>query len=283
MTLVVYVVTDEYVAVVSDRRVTSFVGGELISQEDTGMKTFLLGGQHLMGYTGVARFGSKSMEDWLVKPLSGVPTTEMPEAIRSAIQAVFAARTRLAVVPHVFCVAGFDVVPGSGGTTYRPVIRLISNCLSDSGALDYDIVRASFRIEEVHLGNRKQIIGAVGHRVPQELLRGLQRYVRIALKANPLDPELIYGQMVALVRQVAVASAGTVGESVLLTSLPRVVVPTQKWLLPVKKTGKLRSDSFAVAMLLRRNWSGPDDAEMYFPGMFYEDFHMTQAKLQRAK
>ena len=72
MTEIISVLTDEYVALVSDRRVTWSDG----RQEDTDTKTFNLFGQFLMGFTGLARIGGYRVERWVADILRDVPTEE---------------------------------------------------------------------------------------------------------------------------------------------------------------------------------------------------------------
>jgi 20S proteasome alpha/beta subunit len=62
VTLIVGVLTDQYVALMSDRRVTKRVGSRIVSQEDTDTKVVALGGQFLMGFTGLARIGGFRVE-----------------------------------------------------------------------------------------------------------------------------------------------------------------------------------------------------------------------------
>ena len=72
MTLIISVLTDEYVALVSDRRVTWSDG----RQVDTDTKTFNLYGEFLMGFTGLARIDGFRMERWVADALRSVPTDE---------------------------------------------------------------------------------------------------------------------------------------------------------------------------------------------------------------
>jgi len=45
----------------SDRRITTKVGIRIVSQEDTDTKAIALGGQFLMGFTGLARIDGLSV------------------------------------------------------------------------------------------------------------------------------------------------------------------------------------------------------------------------------
>lgn len=85
MTEIISILTDEYVALVSDRRVTWSDG----TQEDIDTKTFNLFGQFLMGFTGFARIGGFRMERWVADVLRGVPTEEYLNVLFREIGAIF--------------------------------------------------------------------------------------------------------------------------------------------------------------------------------------------------
>lgn len=54
MTLITFVLTDEYVVLASDRRITLARGTKVISQDDKAVKSVLLNGQLLLGFTPAA-------------------------------------------------------------------------------------------------------------------------------------------------------------------------------------------------------------------------------------
>lgn len=72
VTLIISVLTDEYVTLVSDRRIT----WSKDKKEDSDTKTFKLFGQFLMGFTGYSRINGIRMEQWVADVLRGVPTEE---------------------------------------------------------------------------------------------------------------------------------------------------------------------------------------------------------------
>lgn len=258
---------------------TVSLAGVPTSQEDTELKTFLLGGQYLMGYTGAARPGGLPRENWLVGPLEHRPLDDMPEAIRAAIEQEFRSRRELHGLAHTFVLVGLEAVPNSQPTDFRPVLQLISNCLTPTGDVDTSTVRPQFLIHTERLGNRRQLVGSVGHPVDDALMKLVEKHVRIARKAAPKDPELTYAPLVSALRIVAGVSSKWVGETVLLTSLPKAAVPTNGWLFPAKKEGKLASDANAVAMMLTENYVGPKSATMYCPAMYWEHSYATDIRL----
>lgn len=88
MTLIISVLTDQYVALVSDRRITTTGGGKPKRQEDSDIKTFNLYGQFIMGFTGLARIDGLRMEAWVSKVLTGVPAHEYFTVLRDEITGI---------------------------------------------------------------------------------------------------------------------------------------------------------------------------------------------------
>jgi hypothetical protein len=86
MTLITWAITPEYAVVVSDRRVTRMRGGRAVSFEDEAMKTFLLNGQLLMGYTGLAEVGGTPMDFWVAELLAGDDPLRWPEILCEGMQ-----------------------------------------------------------------------------------------------------------------------------------------------------------------------------------------------------
>jgi hypothetical protein len=57
VTLIVPFISEQFVAVASDRRITWLIGAAPARWEDTENKAIVLAGHFLMGYTGFARLG----------------------------------------------------------------------------------------------------------------------------------------------------------------------------------------------------------------------------------
>lgn len=127
MTLITFVVTSEYVVLASDRRQTTFVGGVPTTFEDVALKTFLLRGQLLMGYTGVAVLDGKPMEHWVADLLRGVRPNDVPATLRNAMQDYFARHPEVAGMPHHFRLAGFAYKPDRNPQTW-PIGYEVGNC-----------------------------------------------------------------------------------------------------------------------------------------------------------
>src|SRR5438034_6380312 len=72
VTLIVPYMSQEFVALVSDRRITWEIGGATQQWEDTENKAIVLASQFLMGYTGFARLGEVKTERWVADSLAGV-------------------------------------------------------------------------------------------------------------------------------------------------------------------------------------------------------------------
>jgi hypothetical protein len=113
VTEIISVLTDEYVALVSDRRVTKPDGG----QEDSDTKTFNLFGQFLMGFTGFARIGGFRMERWVADTLRGVPTEEYFNVLFRGISSVFDQLRRSERTPQAFLATDTPVSSLEAGFT----------------------------------------------------------------------------------------------------------------------------------------------------------------------
>jgi 20S proteasome alpha/beta subunit len=76
MTLILAVLTDQYVALASDRRVTDRENKRITRQEDKDTKTFNICGHFLMGFTGLARIDDHRIERWVADVLAGVDAND---------------------------------------------------------------------------------------------------------------------------------------------------------------------------------------------------------------
>ena len=274
MTLITFVVTSEYVVLASDRRQTTFVGGVPTKFEDVALKTFLLRGQLLMGYTGVAVLDGKPMEQWVAELLSGVRPNDIPATLRDAMQDHFARHPEAAKMPHHFRLAGYAYKPDRSPPTW-PIGYEVGNCLWEARGDRVQVTHVSsqFRVVANVFGNQQQVVGAVGSPYSLRSLRVLEGKVRTARRANALDPTLVFGPVVDFMRGTAKRSAGMVGETLLLTCLPRSVVPLNvpRWSVPLALTGIGSAKTEPFAMMLNE---GSSDLTTYLPAMIYPDFQV---------
>lgn len=275
MTLIVAIVTDEYVVLASDRRVTWRRGTRTVFQEDSAMKTFVFGGHFLVGFTGVAKIGQDSIEEWLSGVLVGVPVHEMLLAVQVAAQDVFDRTPALSGQQHTFLGVGFARRSGDG--EYIPVGFYISNNLDSQGRPNHRRVNGQFLGRKMMLGNQKHHVVTIGWDVRDEDRRALDGAVRTALRADPRNPLLVLRPTVELMRHTAARSGGAVGETILFSALPKANVPVEGWALPVAGV-PLDATGHPVALTLRENELTADPSFMYLPAMYTEDASWTQVR-----
>ena len=127
VTLIISVLTDEYVALVSDRRVTWSDG----RQVDTDTKTFNLYGQFLMGFTGLARIDGFRMERWVADALRSVPTDEYFNVLAQKMGTAFDRRRSSDRKPQALLATGYASLQ-PGGRVY-PMNVIISNSIDNNG------------------------------------------------------------------------------------------------------------------------------------------------------
>lgn len=277
MTLITFVVTNEYVVLASDRRVTTMVNGKPIRFEDKALKTVLLRGQMLLGYTGLAEIDGMTMEEWLAETLAGVVPNDIPDVLRSAMVDYYRRTPAVRVVPHHFRLAGFAFDPTRSPATW-PIGYEIGNTgwfakndrvLARAPAKEFATVMNAF-------GNRRQVVGAVGSPYSLKALRSLEGAVRTAVRANPLNPGLVYRPIIDFMRGVASRSKGTVGDTILVTSIPRAAVPISgyDWAIPIAQDGLTEASKFPSAFMVT---NGSLDPHVYLPASIHPHFQVTRA------
>lgn len=280
MTLVVFVLTEEYMILASDRRVTTTVRGRPIKFEDSAMKSFLLNGQLMMGFTGIATLDGLSMERWVAETLQGVAPNDMPAALRDGMSAHYARHPELAGIPHHFRLAGFAFNPQRNPSTF-PIGYEVGNAqwLAKGDRVAYANV-GEFRVVQNIFGNRKQAVGAVGAPYSLKALRSLEGTVRQLRRAYPVDPYPLYAPMVAFIRNVAARSGGTVGNTVLVASIPRSAVPAADmgWSVPLVESALVFSRDQPTAVVF------PEDATdpvMNLPALIYPGIQLVGFQLEQ--
>jgi len=157
VTLIAGVLTDEYVALISDMRVTRLAGGRIISQEDTDAKSIVLGGEFLMGFTGLARIDGLRIEAWISPVLDGVPTENYFEVLRQKIEEAFLRVGQAGRIPHAFLAVGYGSL--EPGEAVQPLSVTISNSFDAAGTFSPGArVSMQFGISVEKLGNRRQLV-----------------------------------------------------------------------------------------------------------------------------
>jgi hypothetical protein len=223
VTLIISVLTDEYVALVSDRRITWREVSTTKRQEDSDIKTFNLYGQFIMGFTGLARIDNLRMEAWVSKVLNGVPSSEYFIALREEIEKAFSRLGYTGEIPHAFLAAGYSPI-SPGGRMY-PLSIAVSNSTDRDDHFPSQEVSSKFKIYLDPLGNRRHAIYSAGWPVHDTTRRALEHRVRVVSKGDASNPRLVVMPLVMAMRDTARRSREHVGRSVLFTSLPRCAAP----------------------------------------------------------
>lgn len=224
MTLITWAITAEYAVIVSDRRVTRLVRGRAVSFEDEAMKTFLLNGQLLMGYTGLAEICGKPMDIWVAERLAGQDPLSWPEILKAEMQEYYRVTPAVRGIPHHFRLLGFGYNPSR--VSRIPMGIEISNCIwREAGGK----VRASdvgeFQVIYNAFGNHKMLVGAVGAQYSHRALRELERSLKSVRRASPDRVAATFEPMLEFHRSVASRSHGTVGETAVVTTIRSQNVP----------------------------------------------------------
>jgi hypothetical protein len=259
MTEIISVLTDEYVALVSDRRVTWEDG----RQEDSDTKTFNLFGQFLMGFTGFARIGSFRMERWVADVLRGVPIEEYFNVLFGEMGAVFDRLRPSKRKPQAFLAAGYASLQPGGRV--HPMNVIISNSIDNKGNFLRSALQREFTVYMEPLGNRRHVVRSVGYEMPDKVKEILEHKIRVVTKADPSNPERAVGPLVYALLEIAAESKGWVGNATLFASLPRCAVPSQGMV-----TGQMEHLDFrrhAVSLYLPDGVRNPRDASIYMPAL----------------
>jgi hypothetical protein len=137
VTLVLTLITREFVCQVSDRRLTDSSTGKRIDRPAS--KTVIWARAHVMiSYTGLADIGTDETDVWLAKTVPKLEgSIDFPSALADVASTVFRGPPicRLDEVSkrHTFIVAGWTADDSDGD--YDPIYCSISNCEDDQGRM----------------------------------------------------------------------------------------------------------------------------------------------------
>ena len=257
VTLIISALTDEYVTLASDRRVTWSDG----RQVDTDTKTFNLFGQFLMGFTGLARINGLRMERWVADALRGVPADEYFNVLAQRIGAEFDRLRPSDRRPQAFLATGYASLE-PGGRVY-PMNVVISNSIDNNGDFSASAMQREFTIYMEPLGNRRHLVRSVGWPMPNKVRESLEHKVRVVTRGDPCNPERAAGPLVYALRETAAKSKEYVGRAALFTSLPRCAVPSPG--MVTGPVGQLDFRQQAVSLYLPNRVRNPRDADVYMP------------------
>jgi hypothetical protein len=230
MTLIVAMAADEYVIVVSDRRLTWFEDGQVTHRDDNENKTILLCGHYLMGYTGIARIKDKPLQQWLVETLATVSPDRYFSTLSQAAETEF---RQIQTDPpdlkrHAFIAVGFTATRDNLRLQASAVI--VANCaVAENGSMG----PVTGFMPSGYLLDRDFVIRTIGYTVPRRFSIEALDLIRRYRQRFPARPQGAAQVLVSLARKVSAISNGYVGEDVLVSILPRLDVPAQAINVPL--------------------------------------------------
>lgn len=272
MTLIISALTEQYVALISDRRITWIEDNKIKRQEDTDTKTFNLFGQFLMGFTGVARIDGWRIERWAMEIFREVPTSEYFNVLAREITAVFRRNGASGKMPHAFHAVGYASLE-PGGRPY-PLSVTVSNCLDKRGKFSLEALDDKFRIFIEPLGNRRQLIRSVGWPMGETTQLALSHRLRVVAKGDASNPALTVGPLLMALRDTARVSKEHVGEAALFASLPKCAVPS-----PGMSMGQVDYRRQAAALFLPETARAAGEGTVYMPAMISPELMITGLKM----
>lgn len=270
MTLILGVSTPQFAVLSSDRRVTTTRGQIDISQQDSAGKTFNLAGHHLVGFAGLARLDGKNMERWVSDVLAYNPPSEYRPILAQSLTNSFK-RTDHPTQPHSMLGVGFRM----RGGRLEPETWLVSNEANGGGAIGPEFVDSKFRSVALPPRHNGVRLTTVGHKVPTELFAHASAEIERLVRNDALAVGPVIELLLEVSREVARQSGGAVGESILVTTLPRTAygdTEVQHYMGPVSEKD-LRTLSLSFYFPLQ--FQGPGANLRYQAGMISPKFHLT--------
>lgn len=270
VTLVIGVLTDQYVALVSDRRVTWANDDIVTRQEDSDTKTFSMRGQFLMGFTGLARIDGLRIEAWVSRVLMKVKAEDYFVVLTQQIDMAFRRMGIDGKQAHAFLAVGYAIAGPDDNHVY-PYRIVMSNSIDSSGKLTRSALGSGFRMHVRPLGNSRQLIAHVGWPMRKATLERLRQQIRAVTRGDPANPALSIGPLVSAVRETAEHSQESVGKTVLFTSMPKCALPDDT--MTAGLFGHLDFRRKPVALYLSEDVRNPEDAEFYAPAIISKGPH----------
>lgn len=267
MTLILAALTDQYVALASDRRVTERLGSRITRQEDIDTKTFNICGHFLMGFTGLARIDGYRIESWVANVLAKVDTKDYFKVLMGEIDSAFRRLGHAGIIPHAFLAVGFAATRQT--EDFRPLSIIISNSLNQQGRFTPTAPGNDFKIHVKPLGNRRQQVLTVGWPVSDDDMATLDYRVRVAARGEPTNPALSLPPLVLALRATADRSQGHVGHSILYASLPRKAVPAS-----YISTGMSDARNEPTSLFLPQQVRNARKADIYMPALICPELSM---------
>jgi hypothetical protein len=275
VTLIIGVLTDQYVALVSDRRTTWTENGKVIRQEDTDTKTISLRGQFLMGFTGRARLDGLRIEAWASQKLRDAKPEDYFAVLGLETDTAFRRMRIDGKEPHAYLAVGYASLE-PGGHVY-PMRVIVSNSIDNNGRFVRDALASGFRMHVTPLGNRGQLVAAVGWRVGKATIDRLSSQIHVVRKGDPSNPALTIGPLVYALRETAKNSDECVGDAALFASLPRRGVPDHSMTSGVFSALDFRNK--ATSLYLPSDKRRPEDAVWHSAAVIGPGLHVMGASV----
>lgn len=267
MTLIIGLISEEYVLLASDRRITWISGPDKAKTEDTENKAVLLAGQFLLGYTGFARLGPRGKfktEQWIVDQLRDVqdPSDYFQTIAAKAGPAIAAMGKPVEESGHAFIAVGFGTNRGDAAGP-QAVGVTISNALG--GGYGSWKPRQNFEVTRTSPlnGSNDFRLTLAGLVPPTDHAREAIDLIR---RYRKHDPSRILGVAQILVRLIRSVRHEGVGEDISVSVLPRSAVPASHLTAPLDG---LKDPVKQLTCVFVPKDTDPDSASVYLPAAVY--------------
>jgi hypothetical protein len=266
VTLIVPFISEDFVALSSDRRITWQIGGASTNWEDTENKAIVLAGHFLMGYTGFARLAGRRTEQWVVDTLRQVddPTLYFNVLAREGERAVKSLGQPVGRSGHAFVAVGYGRFRRDPGALHAFLVT-ISNALGD-GTYGTWRPEPTFSVERSPTlsGSDDFRVSAFGISPPRAEIDLMVDHIQEYRTESPGGIVGVLELMVNLIRSVA-ARDDRVSSHVSLSVLPRAGVPASGIQAPAS-SGLIRDPIEQLTCMFVPDGRRPDQADIYVPG-----------------
>ncbi len=256
MTLIGAIITQDFAAQVSDRRLTK-VGKPF---DEKANKSVVLCSHMAFGYSGLAELGRERVDDWLVRVLletrMGAISEIFLHVIAQANQAVSSLTLQASKKHLAIIVTGW--VQASKGGSYVPFIANISNGLDDKWRWTKN-ARDEFTCQLLKLDDvdEDEVVFWLGQPVPRNVKNDTKRVFR-KRRDKGAGPRLAVMVLVDAIRKVA-ANNEMVGSDLMAVAIPLKAVGSN--FIAVSLRDVFPEDQVACQYF----FSGRDEGIRYLP------------------
>jgi hypothetical protein len=283
VTLIVPFISQDFVALASDRRITWLIGGAPTKWEDTENKAIVVAGHFLMGYTGFARLGNVKTEQWVVEKLQGVdPSSDFRLLATQAESAVKAMHLPLKRSGHAFVAVGYGALKSKGTGELEALAITVSNAVGDSEYGEWH-PKPTFSIRRTpSLASPDDFrLNAFGMPPPRAEMDKAVDLIRRYRKRHRDRALGVLQLMVDLIRRQAERCDG-VSKDVSVSVLPRGAVPATAVTAPVA-SGLVVDPIQSLTCMFVPSGSSTDKAEVYIPAIVAPGFMVRGGEIWTEK